>query len=344
MRKIQLYKTIIFLFLALLPIRLTAQLSAEDAVKKALENHYALRIAYTGVEKAKNSNTAGAAGFLPSLSANGTGTGRYDDNLQGEYSTLNALGGLAVQWRIWDGGAAWIMKDRLELLEQLSEGNAQLVVENTIQAVLLAYYRIRLEQERLRVVEHLLDLSRDRYEREINRNNLGVAVSFDVLQARNAYLSDSATLLMQELNVNNAFRNLNLLMDSPLEERPTLTDSLSPMLEGMYREDLIDGLERSNVSLRTQMLNLNLAAQNTRLQRSGLFPSVDLRTGTDYGHTRLKYAGDQARSGPGFDYYANFTLSFTLFNGGNIRRAIRDAQIDEQRTGLETSALSLGLK
>lgn len=340
MRVTQIY----FILLAIsLPLSLNAQLSSAEAVKKAMENHFDIRIASAGVDKARNTNAAGTAGLLPSITANGAGVARFDDNLQGEYSTLAATAGLAIQWRLWDGGAAWISKDRLDLLESISEGNAQLVIENTIQAVLLAYHRILLEQERLAVIRSVLDLSRDRYQREVNRNTLGVSMSFDVLQARNAYLSDSAAILMQELNVNNAYRNLNLLMNSPLDDRPQLGDSLYPALEVTSKNILIERLERSNTSLKTQLLNLDLAAQNTRLQRSGLFPSIDLRSGTDYGHTRLDYAGQTVRSGPGFDYYANFTLSFTLFNGGNVQRAIRNAQIEEQVAGMEIAQLKLRL-
>jgi outer membrane protein TolC len=43
------------------------------------------------------------------------------------------------------------------------------------------------------------------------------------------------------------------------------------------------------------------------------------------------------------DYYANFTLSFNLFNGGNVRRGIKNARISEQIGQLETDELEISL-
>ena len=41
----------------------------------------------------------------------------------------------------------FIQKEQLELLEQQSEGNAALVIENSIQSVVLAYHNVRLQEE-----------------------------------------------------------------------------------------------------------------------------------------------------------------------------------------------------
>ncbi len=54
-------------------------------------------------------------------------------------------------------------KDKFELIEHLSEGNAAVVVESKIQAVVLAYYQTLLNREKLETIERVKKLSRDRF-------------------------------------------------------------------------------------------------------------------------------------------------------------------------------------
>lgn len=337
--------TFILMTIALQFASAQQELSLADAINTAMGENFNIVISESEAEQARLNNTAGTAGLLPSVNATATGGIRYDDNnFQGEYTTANVMPGVQLNYRVFNGLAAWINKDRLELLENISEGNAELVIENTIQAVVLAYNQVLVEKERLQVFAEVLDLSRDRFEYELNRKELGLSVTFDVLQARNAYLSDSSTYMLQALNYKNAIRNLNLLMNKPLENRPVLTDSLSLPTRDVVKENILRSVLDDNVSLRMQMLNRTLAAKQVELQKSALFPTIDLRAGTDYGWSRVEFEGAPARSGNTFDYYANFTLSFTLFNGGNLRRAIRDAEIDQEIAGLETASLELNLR
>lgn len=319
------------------------QLSLETAINTALNNNFDVKILSGRMRIAKNNNTYGAAGLLPSATAVTNASSRYDDNSQGKYSTSVLSPGVQMNWRVFDGLSAWITKEKLDLLEDISEGNTELVLENTIQAVILAYNQVLFEQERETSFRELLKLSRDRYDYEMNRKDLGLSVSFNVLQARNAYLSDSSNFLLQQLSLKNAFRNLNLLMNRPLEIQYTLLDRLSIPQAVLSKEDILAKIETSNITLRTQMLNLDLAARQTSLQKSALFPTIDVRAGTDYGWNRVKPKGGEVSTGTSFDYYANFTLNFTLFNGGNVRRAIRNATIDEEIAGIEMSALKQGI-
>ncbi len=66
---------------------------------------------------------------------------------------------------------------------------------------MLGYYKTILEKEKLTVLTELKQLSGDRYAYILRKQEIGSAVTFDVLQAKNAFLSDSATFLLQELNL-----------------------------------------------------------------------------------------------------------------------------------------------
>jgi len=52
----------------------------------------------------------------------------------------------------------------LEKLEELSSGNARFVMENTVQAIILGYYQILVQQEQLGVLVKNKTFSKERYD------------------------------------------------------------------------------------------------------------------------------------------------------------------------------------
>ena len=64
-------------------------------------------------------------------------------------------------------------------------GNAAIVVENTLQAVILAYYNVQLQKDKLDLLAEVLELSKDKYIYNKLKSDLGTAVSTDVLQFQN---------------------------------------------------------------------------------------------------------------------------------------------------------------
>jgi len=226
-------------------------------------------------------------------------------------------------------------KEKLDLLERYSAGNSVLVVENTVQSIILGYYLALLEQERLKVLAEVKDLSGDRYKYEMIRKDIGSAVTFEVLQAKNSFLSDSTNYLLQELNVRNAFLRLNLLLGEPPEVSFVLIDSFQTETYTYNLDDLEQKMMSSNKTLENQYVNQEILKKGTGIAKSASYPSLLLNAGTDYNKGWYDLPKDDNYDSYSFDYYANFTLSFNLFNGGNTRRAIQQAGISEQVGQLE---------
>ncbi len=153
-------------------------LSLRDAISLGLERNYDIRIERKNVEVAENNNSWGEAVRLPTVTLNATlnntltYTASGDQFFNGQTfpgfelnrqinSTIAPT--LNLNWNIFDGNRANISKARLADLQAESEGNAQIVVANTVQAIILAYYIAVLEEERLGSFKTQLELSRDRF-------------------------------------------------------------------------------------------------------------------------------------------------------------------------------------
>lgn len=324
------------------PLSGQVNLSLEDAILKGLENNFQVRISAAYYTSAQLNNRWGAVGRYPSVSIGASSINRFDNSpsiqnpgSRAELYTNRVAPFVNVNWLLFNGFSVKMNKEKLELLEQYSAGNAALVVENTVQAIILGYYYALLEQERLKVLAEVKKLSGDRYHYEMVRQDIGNAVTFEVLQAKNAYLSDSTNYLLQELNVRNAFLRLNLLLGEPPESSFTLLDPFQTETYTYNLAELKEKMFSSNKTLQNQYVNQEILKKNTGISKSGRYPSLSLNAGSDYNKNWYDLPTDNNYDSYSFDYYANFSLSFNLFNGGKTRTSIQQAGISEQIGQLE---------
>jgi outer membrane protein len=340
------YIKIVLAFIAMIVTTNTMQsqdqLSLENAILKGLENNFQVRIFEEYYKSAELNNRWGTVGRYPSISLGVNSTNRFDNTPsnqnpddRNELYTNRLSPYVNVNWVLFNGFSVKMNKEKLELLERYSSGNSALVVENTVQSIILGYYLALLEQERLKVLEEVKKLSGDRYKYEMVRKDIGSAVTFEVLQAKNSFLSDSTNYLLQKLNVKNAFLRLNLLLGEPPEVSFVLVDSFQTETNTYDLDDLRKKMMSSNKTLQNQYINQEILKKSTGIAKSGSYPSVMLNAGSDYNKGWYDLPKDDNSDSYSFDYYANFTLSFNLFNGGNTRRTIQQAGISEQVGMLE---------
>ena len=326
-------------------------LSLSEAIQQMLANNFQITIADKEVEKATNNNSWGEAGRYPSISLNVTNqnTVQNTDNptsfVNGRVARNAFDGTVDAGWTIFGGNRVNITKKRLEELQYLSEGNAAVVLENSIQATILAYYRCVIEDRATKVLREVLELSKDRFKYAQTKKELGHATTFELLRDKSAFLTDSADYATQELNYKNAVRNLNLLLAKDIEIQYTFSDSLLVEYEEYDLDGMLNSIKNSNRTLLNQYINQNILKHNTGLEKSNLFPSLTMNAGLMGNKSFIDFEnGAQTGTGQSYTYYMNFTLSFTLFNGGKVQRAIQNAKIDEEIGNLEIKEMELSIK
>ncbi len=359
-------------------------LSLARAIQLGLQNNFDVQIGKLSLDVAKNNNNWGQAGMLPTINLIG---GQPNSIVQrkpanpfavaGRNISDNINGQLDVQFTLFDGFFVRLSKQRLQKLEELSSGNAQFVMENTVQAIILGYYGVLLQKEQLQVLIKNRGFSKERYDYVKLRKELGGAITFDVLQEQNNYLTDSASVLQQQIFLKNAMRDLNLLLNENINKTYQLTDIL-PFENEEYRyEDLRDKMISSNTNLKNQYISQELFRNATQQATSNYSPTVLLNLGangsldqlnanfrTATGNTIENTVGflnrdpntpvyntvnetalkAQTLTGNSYGAYANFGLRFTLFNGGQIRRAVENSQIQEKIAQISTDQLKLSLE
>ena len=305
-------------------------LSLTNAVTIALENNYNIIIAKGNQQVAETSNTWGTAGRYPYINLSLGNDNSANINENENFVTNRFSGGATVNWTLFDGFSVRINKTRLDELEQLSKNNTVIMVEGTIQSVILAYYDVLLQKEKLATFQEVLTLSEDRYKQMEDRKAYGAVVTYDVLQAQNAYLSDRSGYLIQEVAYKNSIRNLTYLMAEKNEANYEITGTFEALPEDYSLADLEAQMFENNKSLQNQFVNQRLLENAIAAAKSNYSPALDFRGGATGTSTRNNYEEQGASWSNSANLHGNLTLSWNLFSGGNRKRAVQIAKIDEE--------------
>jgi len=322
-------------------------LSLNDAIQLGLKQNYDILISQKNFEINELYNCWGEAGRYPSIDIGASQGNNISDQSNNPTSFIQELlksnsfeASTNLSWTIFNGFKVKANKLRLEELIRQSDGMLTLAIENTIHGIIISYYQVQLQREKLSLLKNVLDLSREKYKYQENKNELGITVSFDLLQYESAYLTDSSNLILQELAFKNSVRNLNLIMGVDIEKPWFLTSLINPETKLYSYDDLKQKALSNNSNIINQNINLNLLKQDIEIAKSSFYPVVSFNSGTNYNLSSYKIASYDRASGASINYYGNFTLSFRIYDGGKVKRAIKALEIQNEITNLETEKLS----
>lgn len=344
---------------SLITFQVSAQnsLSLEDAILKGLKNNYSVISVFKRQDIAGINNSWGNAGALPSISYR-TSLDYTKERINKNNSEGKEISsGVYLNCTLFNGFRVQISKDKLEAYDELSKGNTGLVIENTIEAIILAYYKALLEKEKYEISKQLYNLSKDKmdqlsmYRKSLRklerlmgshdekkklvyilsassnewnkkREDLGSKGAYNLLQAENSFLEDKSKMLIQEAAFKNSMRVLNLLMANDSEEMFELKSKLNAIINDYKLSQLIDKMLSSNTVLKNQYISQRIKEMNIKLARSSYSPRVSFNTNYSYLNLMDSYVKNSASVG--------LSLSYSLFSGGSKKRALRIAKINKE--------------
>jgi len=309
-----------------------SDLTRMGAVTKALEQNLGIRMARLDVERAEVGDAWGAAGALPQIGLNSTLAGAVSDQSENptsfiqerlESQSINL--GAQLNWVVFDGFGMFANKRALETLVEQADGQARLMIEQTVAAVLQAYDAVLVEERLLSILDEAVEASKARVAWTGSRQDFGAATEFDALQVENGLLADRLSRAQQGAALAAARRTLNRLMGADLATEWTLISNLEvpEAIDFMAHEMrvLSDGTAMQNARIAESLAQIGVDQAQSRLS-----PTVQLSA--SQGDQRSQFAaGDLSGDGRVKNLSANLVLNFNLFNGGSTRRAIEQAKL-----------------
>ena len=336
-----------YILLLLLPNLLFAQedLNIMQAIRTALHQNYDIQISAKNQKISDINNNWANAGALPTINLSAKKEEALSDQTNNPASFLpyelrsSALNGNAnVSWTLFNGFAIRANKAKLKNLEEISNNNATLTIENTIQGVILQYYNCVLQKQRLDLLQKVVSLAKNRLEYQQTKYDIGVSTKMDLLQIENAMLTDSSNLILQKLNFNNAVKNLNLTLGNNIESLWNFTDDIDTEIQLFNYEILKESTLANNTNIKNQYYNIQLSKQDIRLSKAAFYPVISVNSGAAYNESTYdigEMSSQMQNTGESLNYFANFSVNLRLFDGGKLYTTLRKVKVQKERNTLQ---------
>jgi len=317
-------------------------MSLEDCLKEALENNYSLQIVKNENEMAQNNYTKGNAGFLPSVDASARYSGSLRNTASKDFSnvktetnnlaTNTGSANVSASWDIFSGLKAHAKYTQLGDLKEISDLRTRLEAENLIANITSEYYFLVLQTQYKRNLEFMLDISRERI-RIVNLNKkLGSGNRYELLKAEVDFNTDSTQLVRQNQRITASKIRIKTLMGLLDFKEDITTDSEIILFPELDYEFLLEKTIAENANILLAAKQINISEQELKIIQSETFPYLRLNSGYSYNYNQYNKGNTKTSFNNGLDY--GLTLGVNIFNGGNKRRQIKNAQLSIQNKEL----------
>ena len=244
-----------------------ATLTLDAALEHTLANNYAIQIAHTQAARAQTQTGLSQANLLPTITVRQTET-HQSARTPGINTQTNQTTG-TIQQTLFAGLTGITQLRKNKSLADLTQQQAEQVLETTLYTTTLAFYDLVEAQYRLAVAESVVALSEDRLNRVRIRADLGGESQLAVLNAtvdlntdKTEYQNALAARKAAEIQLN---QQLNQALDTPLTAE--LPPTLSVPTSGI----------RQNRAIRIAEQSHRLSQLDQQLVLGAIFPSVTVR-------------------------------------------------------------------
>uniref|UniRef100_UPI004047C2AC TolC family protein n=1 Tax=Roseivirga sp. TaxID=1964215 RepID=UPI004047C2AC len=328
------------------------KLTIEDAVQLGLEYNLAIKISKKTAETSAVNSELSYGALLPSFNVTANksysntdvtqqlasgGEARKIDNAKTSNLNLSPT----LNWTVFDGLGMFYTRNRLKILAQVGEDDLRLQIENSIAQISNAFYRVVLENERARVFQIALDLSRKRLELAKTRYEVGKASKLVFLQAQVDYNTDSSNYLTQRELIHNVLVEMNRLLGQDLERNYEISAGFN-YDDSIELDEVISSASLNNASVVRAQRNLEANYLQIKELNAQKLPVLNVNFGYTY-NDRISDAGAVLSNlSTGFSYGAG--ASWNIFNGFDLKRREQNAKIQVELNELQIEDLRQSLE
>ncbi len=325
-------------------------LTLEDAVKIALENNYAIRMARNDAQVSQTNVAIGNAGMFPKVTASFTdsngiqhlsqtradGTVNSVDNAK----SSNISYGANLDWTVFDGFKMFARYDQLKALQQLGESQMKLKILDRIGAVNTMYFDLVQQQLQLSALDTALVISKQRLTLAQNRYSIGKASKLEVLNAQVDLNADTSALLKQKELFTQTKTQLNQLLarDITTDFKVSEEIQVDPKLD---LAELTALAQKQNPQLESLLISKKVAELQLKQTKANRYPTVKVNTGYNFSEAKSELGFTTQSSARGLNYGLSATLNLFDGNSQNRNEKIAKLTVENSKLALEEQQQAL---
>lgn len=320
-------------------VRSQEMLTVEQAVAAALQNNYDIKLIRNDSVLAALNNSYAYAAFLPRLNAQ-AGLVYNNNNIKQKLAdgsernrkgvrSHNLQSSINLNWTIFDGFKMFATRDKLQEILSLGEIAVRNQIVTTVSDVIKTYFNIVRQKQQLKAIEEQMQLNETLVEQAEKRLIVGLGAKPALLQAKVDLNAQRAARLTQQTVIEQLKDQLNQLMAMAQQTRYEVADSI-PFDNSLVVTDIMAQAEQFSPEILLAKQNIKIAQLTLKEAKADRWPVVSFNSAYNFNRTInnevVNNFSTLLNRNAGFNYGVSATIP--LFNGFNVRRQIKVAQLD----------------
>ncbi|QSQ25561.1 TolC family protein [Pyxidicoccus parkwayensis] len=318
------------------PKRPSVSVTLEEAITRALKTNPQVAQAAGTVTNSEAAERSAFGAYLPSLSANASGSLASSERLDPETGAVSSgsndtySAGLSASWDVFTGGERGA--NQRQTKAQSSAAEAQLTAQRAtaILDVERSFYEVLRAQGLEEVARSRIERAKQNAEAAERRLSVGSATRSDVLRSRLDLTTARESLLTAQTQRTSASLALGRLIgeDGPVDAKPL--DNLEPKPLALTEEALVNEIVARAPSVLSAEANLRASEAGVGAAKSAYLPRVGLSAGYNW------FNDDPAFTGGRTSWSVRLGLSYPIFDG-----FLREERVVRARTAASVSQTQL---
>jgi outer membrane protein len=309
-------------------------LKLEEAQQIMLEKNWGLKVSEKQIEAAHNQVYKGNAGMAPIIDWNTSFASSFNQVNQNfiDGRKIDRFGrsispntNLAMVYTLYDGRRMQTVMQRLNTIEQQSKLQYQLLMQNTLSEVMLAYYEVQRLQQSGEYIKLIIRYYEERLKITEERWQIGRGSKLDFLQSK----ADQSTQIANLTNAENDLKTAKIKLNGILGREPNIDFTV---VENINLDKIYD-LESLKTSTKTKNQAFLLLKKSEEInllnqKESTSFKSPRISLNSSFGYNFNKNNAGLISFNQSIGLNAGIAASWRIFDGNQINRNIQLSKIN----------------
>jgi outer membrane protein TolC len=321
------------------------QLRLQDAVNIALKNSLDIQVVKNNLQISTINNNIGVAGGLPLV----TGTASNNEQItnvnqqlnngtiiQRDGALANSLNaGITGSILLYNGLRVVATKKRLEEIEKQSEEYVNSQVQNTMAAVMTAYFDVIRQQSYTKAITYSIDAAQKKLDIVRAQQNAGMANNADLYQARLDLNTLLQTKQSQQLVTDQSKTELLRIMGVKSDSTVTVEDTIL-VDRSLTLDATLNSIHR-NADIIAADYQVHINEQIVKETAARRYPSLQANAGINYGRNQTS-AGNLLLN-QSYGPFIGLGLAVPIYNGSVYKRQQKIAEINIRNAEVQKDIL-----
>lgn len=310
------------------------KITVNQAVEYAISGNLSLRQSQIQLESSQRAKDNSWNSLLPNIRGSASYSNNLSQSTASQSLTLSANANFALSPALYTAvnGARLNYENQLIAFE-----NAKRTLEKNVRST---YYSLLYQQANLSLLESNVTSTKNQYNTNLRKYNVGALPRLDVLTAQYNYQNAESTLASQKLNFENSKNSFKQLLGIPFDAELVLDGSLDDFLN--IGEISLEGIQTASANVKTLEKQLEIAENSLLATRfSAWGPSIT--AGISYSYAGNDRTGDWAfaDNGPNLSLGASIPLDGYLpWSSGSQSIQNQKANVANLELQLESAKLT----